>query len=112
MLRLFGNVVCLTHKIIDKFMCQSIKLSFCNHVDHVRNASLSLLDVKFESFCELLGLLVMLGSTAPLRFTLIILSDSQVLIDVSLVNLENDLCIFVHFLVRLGYDKSVLTASS
>ena len=111
-LGLFWNVISFAHEIVYELVRQSVQLCLGHHIDHVRDARLTLLDVQLESLICLLSFLVMLRSTAPLRLALVILSDSQVLINIAFINLEDNLGILVHFLMRLRNNESVLTFPS
>ena len=93
-------------------MRERIDLGFCYHVNHILYAALPLLDVQLKRLIQLLTLLVVLCCLAPLGFALVILGDLQVLVDVSLVGLENDIRILIHLLVRLCYHKGILTLAS
>lgn len=84
---LFGHIVSLPHQVINKFVSQSVKLGLCNHVNHVRNAGVSFLNVKLKSFVELFRFLIVLGCSTPLGFAFIVLSDSQMFIVVPFINL-------------------------
>lgn len=53
-LRFFRDVIGFTHKIVNKLVGQSIELCLGNHVDHISDAALSLLDVELECFVQLL----------------------------------------------------------
>ena len=76
MLWLLRNVISFAHKVVHKLMSQSVKLCLGNHFDHIRDGALTLLDVKLESFIQLLTLLIMLGSTSPLRLALKVLGNA------------------------------------
>lgn len=107
-LGLLGDVVSFTHQVVNQLMRQRFNLGFGDHVDHVRNVGLPLLNVQLERLVQLFALLVVFGCAAPLRFSLVKLGDLKVFIFVLLVNFEDNLRIFVHFLMRLGNHESVL----
>lgn len=54
----------------------------------------------------------MLGSSSPLRLAFVVLSDSQMLVRVLLIGLENDFSVFIHDLMRLSDYKSLLSFTS
>lgn len=93
-------------------MRQCVDLGLRNHVDHVRDARLTLLDVELESLVVLLRFLVVLSCAAPLGLSFVVLGNAEVLIDVTLIDLQDDLRILVHLLVRLSDDESVLAFAS
>jgi len=53
-----------------------------------------------------------LSGATPHGLAFVVLSNTKVLIDVTLVDLQNDLRILVHFLMGLGDNKSVFTLAS
>ena len=93
-------------------MGKSLYLNFGNHFNHIRYHLFTFSDVELQGFVVLLTLFVVFGSTTPLRFTLVVLSDSQMLISILLVSLEDDFGILVHHLMRLSDDKGLLSLSS
>jgi hypothetical protein len=86
-------------------MSQCFDLYFGNHLNHIRNHLFSLSNIELEGFVILLTFFIVFGSTAPLRFTFIVLGDSQVLVCIFLVSLQNDLSILIHNLVRKCNDE-------
>ena len=42
---LLRDVVSLSHQVVNQFMSQSVHLSLSNHINHVLNAALTLLNV-------------------------------------------------------------------
>ena len=111
-LRFLGDVISFAHQVVNKLMGKGFDLGPGDHLDHVRDAGFTLLDVELESLVRLLSSLVVLASAAPLRFTFEELGNSEMLVDVSIVNLEDDLRVFVHLLMRLGNDESILTLAA
>lgn len=109
---LFRLIIDLTKKIVHKFMCKSFDLNFSDHFNHIRYHLFALCNVKLQSFVILLTLFVMLGSSAPLRFTFIVLSNSQMLIRVLLISLKNYFGILIHHLVRLSDNECFLPLST
>jgi len=53
-LRFLGDVVGLSHEVVNKLVGQSIELRLGNHVDHISDAAFSLLNVELESLAHLL----------------------------------------------------------
>lgn len=111
-LRLLWLIVNLSKKIIDQFMGKSFHLNFSNHFNHIRNHLFAFSNVQLECFIVLFALFVVLSCSSPLRFSLIVLSNSKMLISILFISLENDLCILVHNLVRLSNNKGLFTFSS
>ena len=73
---LLRNVISLAHKVVHELVSESVELGLCDHVDHIRDAALTLLDVQFQSLVGLLALLVVLCSAAPLRLAFEVLGDA------------------------------------
>lgn len=99
MLWFLGDVVSLTHQVVNELVGECFNFSLGNHIDHIRNAAFTFLDVELECLVGLFGLLIVFAGTTPSRLSFVVLGNSQMLIDVSLVDLENNLGIFVHFLM-------------
>ena len=85
-LRLLGNIIGLSEQIVDELVSQSIHLYLSNHLDHIWNDTLTLLDVQFECLRVLFTPLIMLSSTTPLVLTLVILGNLHVFVDTSVIN--------------------------
>lgn len=93
-------------------MSKRIELSLGHHVDHVRDAGFAFLDVELERFVKLFGLLVVLTGTAPLRFSLVVLGNAQVLVNIAVVDLEDNLCVLIHLLMRLRDYEGVFSTAA
>jgi len=111
-LRFLRNIVTLTHEVIDKFVSQSFHFDLADHFNHVRNHILTLAHVELECLTILLTLLVVLGGFTPHGLAFVELSNLQVLLSVAFIDLQNNLGVFVHFLVRLSNNESFFSLAT
>lgn len=111
-LRLFRDVVSLSHQVVHELMSQSVNLYLANHVNHVWNAALSLTNVKLQSFLIVVTLFVVSGCFSPLRNTFKELGNLEMLLHILLINFCNNLGILIHLLMRLSNDICLISSSS
>ena len=111
-LGLLRNIIGFSKKIVNELVRQSIHFDLSDHLDHIGNDALPLLDVEFECLRILLTSLVMLGGATPLVLPFIILGNLHVLVHTSIVNRKNNPCILVHFLMRLSDNESIFSLST
>jgi hypothetical protein len=111
-LRFLRLIVNLPKEIVNEFMSECLNLDLGDHFNHIRDHLLAFSDVQLERLIVLLTLIVVLGCAAPLRFTLIVLGDSKMLINILFISLKNNFSILIHHLVRLGNNECLLSFST
>lgn len=103
----FGLVINLSEQIVNQLVSQGFNFYFGNHFNHIRNHLFAFSNIELQGFVVLLTLFVVLGCATPLRFSFIVLCDSQMFINIFLVSLQNDFGILIHDLVRLSNNKGL-----
>ena len=104
----FGLSVGLPHQIVQQFLNEMLLRGVAfNEVEHLIDENLSCLDVEFQCFQWVLGLVVLSGGLVPHRLALVIDCDLGPFLYAALLEL---VCVGVHLSVGLRHHKGLLFA--